>query len=82
MASSKEAGHVLYSRLRARPAAHNMIEKIIAYEKGDMDDEQTTEFFQELIDSGLAWTLQGHYGRAAAALIRTGHCHAAVTERG
>lgn len=81
MANSKEAGRVLIADFEhARP--HNMIEKIIAYEEGDMDNEQTVEFFQELIDSGLAWTLQGHYGRAAAALIRTGHCHAAVTERG
>lgn len=49
--------------------------KIIAYEQGEMDEDETIEFFQELIDSGLAWSLQGSYGRTATALIRAGLCH-------
>jgi hypothetical protein len=51
------------------------IDKIISYEQGELDDDQTVELFQELINSGLAWTLQGHYGRTAAALIEAGRCH-------
>ena len=47
---------------------------IIAFESGEMDEEQTINFFQNLINTGLAWQLQGSYGRTAAALIEAGHC--------
>ena len=50
------------------------VDKIIAYEQGEMSDEETINFFQELIDSGVVWQLQGHYGRTAHALIQAGHC--------
>ena len=50
------------------------VDSIIRYEAGEMDEEETVEFFQNLIDSGLAWKLQGHYGCTASALIRAGHC--------
>lgn len=51
-------------------------EFIMAYEGGEeMEPEVFYDGFQKLIDSGLVWTLQGHYGRTAAALIEAGHCH-------
>lgn len=34
------------------------VDRIIAYENGELDDEAVTELFQDLIDSGLAWQLQ------------------------
>ena len=50
------------------------IDTIIAYEQGELSYEDTVQMFQELIDSGEAWTLQGHYGMTAAALINEGVC--------
>jgi len=48
---------------------------IIAYESGEITDEQELiDGFQAMIDSGIVWQLQGHYGRTAAALIEAGHC--------
>ena len=55
-------------------AMPNIIDKIMAYESGEMEQDDMIEFFQELIDSGMAWSLQGHYGRTAAALIKEGYC--------
>lgn len=51
-----------------------MINDIIAYESGEMQDEEIIDFFQRLIDSGMVWTLQGHYGRMAMNLIEDGVC--------
>ena len=56
----------------------DQVSKIIAYEQGELSDDDSIELFQELIDSGLVWQLQGHYGRTATALINAGHCHVKV----
>ena len=40
------------------------------------DDDQITEAWQHLIDTGLAWKLQGWFGRKAIALIKSGYCWA------
>jgi hypothetical protein len=50
----------------------DLVDRIISYEQGDMDQEEAVQFFQELIDTGLAFSLQGHYGRTAARLIEAG----------
>lgn len=49
--------------------------KIIAFEGGELDFDEQVELFQELIDSGLAWKLQGTYTRTAKALIEAGYCN-------
>jgi hypothetical protein len=50
------------------------VDAMIAWESGTLDAENTIKLFQGLIDSGLAWSLQGCYGRFAMDLIRSGHC--------
>jgi hypothetical protein len=52
----------------------NIVPEIIAFENGEMNDEQTIAFFQKLIDTGLVWKFQGSYGRTARDLIENGHC--------
>jgi hypothetical protein len=51
----------------------NKIDNIIAYENGELSQEDTIELFQELVDSGEVYALQGHYGRMAATLIEAGY---------
>ena len=53
---------------------NKMVNKIIQYENGEMNNKETISFFQELINSGMAWKLQGHYGRVATSLIEEGLC--------
>jgi hypothetical protein len=47
---------------------------IMAYEAGELDEAGAIELFQHLINNGHAWSLQGHYGRTAQALIEAGRC--------
>jgi hypothetical protein len=49
-----------------------MIDMLMAYEDGELDSEQTVELFQNLIDSGLIFNLQGHYMRVAKELVNAG----------
>jgi hypothetical protein len=50
-------------------------DEIIRYENGSLDHDESVALFQKLIDTGLAWRLQGHYGRTAQNLIELGLCH-------
>jgi hypothetical protein len=45
---------------------------MIAYESGELSDTETLELFSELIRTGMAWKLQGSYGRTANRLIDLG----------
>jgi len=38
------------------------------------DEEQFIRAYQYLIDTGMAWGLQGQFGRNAIALINDGYC--------
>ena len=38
-------------------------------------EEQYLAAWQQLIDTGLAWSLQGWFGRSAIRLIAAGKCH-------
>ena len=51
-----------------------MLNQVIAYEQGELDEEGIIDMFQELINSGMAWKMQGSYGRTAKALIDAGYC--------
>jgi hypothetical protein len=46
--------------------------QIIRYESGELDEDQAIALFQDLLDTGLVFALQGHYGRTAEALVEAG----------
>jgi len=51
----------------------NLTDRIIAYEQDELNDVETIHLFSELVKNGMAWSLQGHYGRTAAGLIEAGY---------
>jgi hypothetical protein len=48
------------------------IDTMMAYESGELNDADTITFFADLIKTKMAWSLQGHYGRIASAMIDAG----------
>jgi len=50
----------------------DQLDKIIAFEQGELQDCEIIDLFQELVNTGLAWELQGKYGRFASYLIQEG----------
>lgn len=48
------------------------IDAFIRYEQGELGEAETLDLFSQLVRTGYAWTLQGHYGRTAMAMIEAG----------
>lgn len=48
------------------------IDDIIRFEDGQMTEEEIIEFFQEGLDEGWVWHMQGYYGRMATRLLEAG----------
>ena len=72
-AEYSKLSHVLRFTVASNHNAIKMVEDICG--RTDMSMDEIVSFFQELIDSGLCWTLQGHYGRMAKNLIEDGLCN-------
>lgn len=49
-----------------------MIQEIISYESGEMSQDETIQFFAELVKTGFITAMQGHYQRTAQDLIEQG----------
>lgn len=47
----------------------DIVDLIMDYEGDQLDEAGILKLFSLLIQDGSAWTLQGHYGRTARALI-------------
>ncbi len=45
---------------------------IIDYENGDLDETEVLDLFQDMVNTGVVWQLQGSYGRTAQQLISAG----------
>lgn len=48
------------------------VDELVSWESNELSHEQELDLFQRLVNSGLAWQLQGTYGRYARYLIDTG----------
>jgi hypothetical protein len=53
----------------------NIVDKIMDFEQGNLNEDELIDFFQELINTGIVWKLQGMYQRTAYALIEAGLCY-------
>jgi hypothetical protein len=49
-----------------------LVDQLIAYEEGQVTEDEQIALFQHLIDTGTCWHLEGHYHRVAATLIEAG----------
>jgi hypothetical protein len=50
----------------------DLVSKIVEWESGEMSEEDEISFFQEMVNSGVVWQLQGAYGRQAKAMLDAG----------
>ena len=50
----------------------NLTHRISMYESGELSHQQTIDLFQDLVDTGIAFNLQGHYSRMALHFIQNG----------
>ena len=53
----------------------DVVGAIMEFEQGSMLDDDIIVLFQHLVDTGMAWSLQGSYGRMARTLIENGAIH-------
>lgn len=49
------------------------VNALMDFEDGTLDDAGTLELFSHLITTGMAWNLQGSYGRMAQGFIDAGY---------
>ena len=49
-----------------------LVDQLIAYEEGQITQNEEVAFFEHLVETGVCWQLPGHYQRVAATLIEAG----------
>ena len=49
-----------------------LVDQLIAYEEGQLTEDQEIALFEQLVETGMCWQLQGHYQRVAATLTEAG----------
>lgn len=70
--TSNKGDQNIMKALRKAEAKSSLTGMIIAYEMGELNDSEALELFSKLVKNGMAWTLQGSYGRTAHDLIQAG----------
>src|SRR5580700_2127722 len=51
---------------------YDSVDALMRYEAGELDEPETIRLFQHLVNNGLAWKLEGSYGRRARDLLKAG----------
>jgi hypothetical protein len=51
------------------------LDAMVLWEQGALPEDDTIRLFQRLVSTGLAWQLQGTYGRYAHQLLNAGLIH-------
>jgi hypothetical protein len=59
-------------RLRRVFVVNRILQQLISWERGLLSEGETLAFFQELIETGLAWKMTGSVRRYAAELVHEG----------
>ena len=49
-----------------------LVDQLIAYEEGQLTEDEEVALFQYLVETGTCWHLEGHYQRVAATLLEAG----------
>jgi len=50
----------------------DLVDQMMEYEMGMLSDPETLEMFSTIVKENMQYSLQGHYGRTATALIQDG----------
>lgn len=50
----------------------DIVNALIGLDEGTLSEEEEVELFQHLVDTGMAWQLQGRIGRQAATMLDAG----------
>lgn len=69
---ANESGHIV--RQAQVEISDEIVDAIMAFEAGELDEGGTVSLFQKLIDTNLVWQLQGTYERIAKQLLAAGLC--------
>jgi hypothetical protein len=62
-------------------ATFDVVDEIIRYEAGELEMDEVIALFDHLVQTGMAWELQGSYGRTAEDMINAGLIAPSVVER-
>lgn len=63
---------ITYTDLNGEDREADGFEMMMAFESGELDEDGIVALFQHLVNTGMAWQLQGFYGRTAMSLIDAG----------